>query len=181
MWNECVQLQVLEEQNNQLASMLRKRLSYTYVENVQCHYLNSTTGETKREEVDEMKLTEEEKVKGWKLKKEVKYKCCENSHRGTPRLRRLCIIKGCERYSQGRSFRCFRHGGGYRCLFKGCNKGSRNKLGLCISHGREQKISQLRGNTFKSTIPNTVPQSVPGKQLNSVQLFASLALHKVFI
>ena len=49
--------------------------------------------------------------------------------------RKKCIEDGCEKGSQGNTYKCKAHGGGERCIISGCDKSARYKTDKCAAHG----------------------------------------------
>ena len=49
--------------------------------------------------------------------------------------RKKCIEDGCEKGSQGNTYKCKAHGGGERCIISGCDKSARYKTEKCKAHG----------------------------------------------
>lgn len=48
---------------------------------------------------------------------------------------RVCDQAECQKYAQGGTLFCVRHGGGKRCRVNGCDSGARGSSLLCILHG----------------------------------------------
>ena len=55
---------------------------------------------------------------------------------------RKCVEPGCTKFSQGRSVKCVKHGGGTKCIEPGCTKYARGKSDnswTCRKHGGRTK------------------------------------------
>ena len=53
---------------------------------------------------------------------------------------RKCVEPGCTKFSQGKSGKCAKHGGGKLCIEPGCTKYAQGKPGKCIRHGGFNKL-----------------------------------------
>jgi hypothetical protein len=49
--------------------------------------------------------------------------------------RSICVETECNKYAEGKTNKCKKHGGGERCIEDGCNKSAKRKADKCIKHG----------------------------------------------
>ena len=69
--------------------------------------------------------------------------------------KKFCNETDCEKYAQGNTDKCIKHGGGKRCNEPGCGEGAQGNTDKCIKHGGGKRCneagceSKARDNTGK--------------------------------
>ncbi len=58
---------------------------------------------------------------------------------GINMARKMCVMVGCAKSSQGITDKCIAHGGGFRCVEIGCGKSANRRNDRCIAHGGRKR------------------------------------------